>query len=56
MKKEFIMPSLEMKKFSKVLVMDGSALPDEPIESNGDRARKLLNGKDGIDGVVTITL
>ena len=57
MKKEFIMPSLEMKKFSKVLVMDASA-PEvvDPVPSNIDEAERKLTEIQGIVSVARLTL
>ncbi|MDO5398842.1 MAG: hypothetical protein Q4G33_13030 [bacterium] len=51
MKKEFIMPSLEMKKFSREVVMDASLVPQ-----NVEEAEKALKGNTSINQVAVITL
>lgn len=52
MKKEFIMPSLEMKKFSKMVVMDSTV----PQPQNVDEATDALKGDASINQVAVITL
>lgn len=53
MKKEFIMPSLEVKKFSKVLIMGNS---DPMLPSNFDEAIGAMPGKVNVEKVAVISL